>query len=106
MKLKYNVNAGPYSCLFLSFSSPLSCFENWLLDEIKRLKHQEGRIKGAVATSAGSLAVPKCWMDLEHAFKCQGGNNPNIKEMVLFVQLLRLATPQNERVILPELILA
>lgn len=89
--------------LLLCHVSPT--FQYWPLAWIKRLKHQEGRIKGRVATSAGSLVVPSCWMDLEHAFKCQGGNNPNIQETVLFVQLLRLATPQNERVMLPELIL-
>lgn len=64
--------------LLLCHVSPT--FQNWPLAGIKRLKHQEERIKGAMATSAGSLVVPSCWMDLEHSFKCQGGNNPNIRD--------------------------
>lgn len=94
-----------------SFAFPLRCLpsatlQNWPLGRIKPLEQQEGGIKGAVGTSAGSLVVPSCWLDLEHALKCQGGNNPNTTEPVPFVQLLGLAVPLNGRVMLPELVLA
>lgn len=90
--------------LLLCLVSPT--FPDWPSTRIKKLEQQEGRIKGAMETSARSLVVPSCWSDLEHAFKCQGGNNPNTTEMFPFVQLLGLAVPQNGRVMLPELILA
>lgn len=72
---------------------------------IKRLEQQEGGTEGAMEIPAGSLVVPSHWLDLEHTFKCQGGNNTNTMETVPFLQLLGLAMPQNGRVMLPELIL-
>lgn len=97
--------AVPFSA-FILFCHVLSPYQNWPLTRIKRFEQREGEIKGAVETSTGSLVVPSRWLDLEHAFKCQGGNNPNTIEMVPFVQLLRLAMLQNGRVMLPELVLA
>lgn len=97
--------AVPLSAFILLYHV-LFTYQNWPLTRIKRFEQQEGEIKGAVETSTGSLVVPSRWLDLKHAFKCQGGNNPNTTEVVPFVQLLKLAKPRNGRVMLPELILA